>query len=106
MPPTDVECAHPALEFARITRHFGVDGREAMLAHLTGTVATLTQNAVRGIPIGQSQGQRVVVAAHAWVEQACDEVYGLDYEDLGVVAPGIEIAQMQHERLRSRTFMS
>lgn len=106
VPKVDVECAHPALEFARIARHFGVVGEEAILAHLTGTVATLTQNAVRGIPVGQSEGQKVIVAAHTWIERACEQVYELEYDDLGVVAPGLEIAQMQHERLRSRTFMS
>lgn len=106
VPVTNVEYAHPALEFARITRHFEVPGDEAMLAHLTGTVATLIQNAVRGIPIGQSEGQRVITAAHEWIERACKEAHTLDYGDLGAVAPGLEIAQMQHEWLRSRTFMS
>lgn len=106
VPVTDVEYAHPALEFARITRHFEVPASEAILAHLTGTVATLTQNAVRGIPIGQSEGQRIITAAHEWIERACEEVHTLDAGDLGVVAPGLEIAQMQHEWLRSRTFMS
>lgn len=106
VPVTDVEYAHPALEFARITRHFGVPRDEAILAHLTGAVGTLTQNAVRGIPIGQSEGQRIITASHAWIEHACEKVHTIDYGDLGVVAPGLEIAQMQHEYLRSRTFMS
>ncbi len=106
VPQTDIEYAHPAWEFARIARHFGVEMDDAILAHLTGTVSTLTQNAVRGIPIGQSAGQRVLVAAHAWVEHACRETHTLNHDDFGVVAPGIEIAQMQHERLRARMFMS
>lgn len=106
VPATDIEYAHPAWEFARITRHFGVSMEDSVLAHLTGTVGTLTQNAVRGIPIGQAAGQRVLTAAHAWIEQACQEVHSLDHDDLGVVAPGLEIAQMQHERLRQRMFMS
>lgn len=104
--PTDVEHAHPAWEFARITRHFAVPVEQAVLAHLFGTVSTLTQNAVRGIPIGQSAGQRVLTRAHDWVEQAWREVKSLDLVDLGVVGPGLEIAQMQHERLRQRMFMS
>lgn len=106
VPMRDVEIAHPALEFAQITRHFDVPMNEAIQAHLTGTVGTLTQNAVRGIPIGQSNGQKVVTAAHDWVEHACQKVHSLDYDDLGLIAPGLEIAQMQHERLRARMFMS
>jgi urease accessory protein len=106
VPATDVEFAHPALEFARIARHFEVDLDEAILAHLTGTASTLTQNAVRSIPIGQTDGQRVIAAAHAWIGHACEVVHTLEYGDLGMVAPGMEIAQMQHERLRARIFMS
>ncbi len=30
VPNADVECAHPALKFARIARHFGVVGEEAI----------------------------------------------------------------------------
>lgn len=106
MPAAEIACAHPALEFARITRHHGVPVGDAMLAHLTGTVSTLTQNAVRGIPIGQTDGQRVLSAAHAWIARACEVVWTLDIGDLGAVAPGVEIAQMQHEHLRARIFMS
>lgn len=105
-PPTDVELAHPALEFARIARHVGVSCEDAIVGHLTGTANTLTQNAVRGIPIGQSDGQLVVATAHAWIEHAVEVVWTLSEEDLGAVAPGLEIAQMQHERLRARMFMS
>ena len=106
VPATDVEFAHPALEFARIARHFDVPCHDAIVGHLTGTANTLTQNAVRGIPIGQSGGQRVVVAAHAWIQHAAESVGSLTEDDLGQVAPGLEIAQMQHERLRARMFMS
>lgn len=106
VPATDVELAHPAVEFARIARAMGVACEDAMIGHLTGAASTLTQNAVRGIPIGQSDGQRVLTAAHAWIDQACQTVWTLSTDDLGTVAPGLEIAQMQHERLRARMFMS
>ena len=106
VPATRIEHAHPAWEFARITRHFAVPMEDSILAHLAGTVGTITQNAVRGIPIGQSAGQRVITRAHQWVDEACHVVATLDHCELGVVGPGLEIAQMQHERLRHRMFMS
>lgn len=106
MPSTTGELAHPAIEFARITHHYGVEMHEAIVAHLTGAVSTLTQNAVRGIPIGQSAGQMVITTAHKWIARTVDQVNGLDHDDLGMVAPGLEIAQTQHERLRARMFMS
>lgn len=106
VPAVDIEIAHPALEFARVMMHYNIDMNDAITAHLTGTVASLTQNAVRGIPIGQSDGQRVITAAHAWIDAAVKNVAALAHNELGAVAPGLEIAQMQHEKLRARMFMS
>lgn len=106
VPQRTTEIAHPAIEFACIAEHFGVPLDDTITGHLTGTVNTLTQNAVRGIPIGQAAGQRVVTAAHDWIEAARRTVHTLEYSDLGMTAPGLEIAQMQHERLRARMFMS
>lgn len=106
VPNVDAEFAHPAIEFARIARFHDVQLDDAIIAHLTGTVGSLTQNAVRGIPIGQSDGQLVITTAHTWIDQACTQVHTLDYDDLGMVAPGLEVAQTQHETLRARMFMS
>jgi urease accessory protein len=102
----DVECGHPALEFGRAALHAGIDADTAVLAHLTSSITSLTQNAVRGIPLGQSAGQRVLAASHAWVECAVETSRTLTLRDLGAAAPGLDIAQMQHERLRARMFMS
>lgn len=106
MPPTPVECAHPALEFARVTRYYGIDRDQATLAHLTGVVQSLTINAVRAIPLGQTDGQRLIARAHDWVADVCAVVPCLGYDDFGAAAVGLEIAQMQHEQLRARMFMS
>lgn len=106
LPRCGTELAHPAIEFARITRHFDIPLDDAIVGHLTATVITLTQNAVRAIPIGQSAGQRIVTVAHGWVDTAASMVQELDHSHLGIAAPGLEIAQMRHQRLRARMFMS
>lgn len=106
MPDTSAEPAHPALEFARITRHFDIALDVAVVGHLMATVTTLTQNAVRSIPLGQTAGQKVIADAHAWVDTAVAAVRDLDRSDLGAIVPGLEIAQMRHERLSARMFMS
>lgn len=79
---------------------------EAVAAHLYASVMSLTQNAVRGIPLGQDAGQRVVRRAQEWVLRAVEVSRGLHPDDLGAIAPGLEIAQMRHERQRARMFMS
>ena len=75
-------------------------------AHLQSSVVSLTQNAVRAIPLGQDAGQRAIASVREDVRAAVRRIGGLDEMDLGAAAPGIEISQMRHERQRARMFMS
>lgn len=97
---------HPAIAFAAALRPLGTDVAELIQMFLFSTVTSLTQNAVRGIPIGQDAGQRVQRRMHDAVAAATEHVLSLDPGDLGAAAPGLEISQMRHERLRARMFMS
>ncbi len=98
--------SHPALVWAVIVRDLRVDVDKAVAAHVYATVIALTQNAVRGIPLGQNTGQRVIRQAQTWVERAVERSATLDRDDLGAVSPGLEIAQMQHQQQLARLFMS
>ncbi|MFQ4150205.1 urease accessory protein UreF [Arthrobacter sp. LAPM80] len=101
------ECAgHPALAFAIAGKNLGVPLAELLGTYLFSAVTSLTQNAIRGIPLGQSAGQRVLRAAHQEVGDGVVLIQTLGREDFGVTAPGLEIGQMQHERQRARMFMS
>ncbi|AKK10586.1 urease accessory protein UreF [Corynebacterium uterequi] len=98
--------AHPALVWALCARDVGLTADAAMTHHLYATAITLTQNAVRAVPLGQNAGQRILRDAHGWVDAAVDAALSLDAADLGLVAPGLELAQLRHARLHSRMFMS
>ena len=101
------QCAgHPALAFAIAGKNLGVPLAELLSSYLFSTATSLTQNAIRGIPLGQSAGQRVLAAAHKEVGDAVVLAQTLAREDFGITVPGLEIAQMQHERQRARMFMS
>ncbi|WP_347109220.1 urease accessory protein UreF [Paenarthrobacter sp. S56] len=97
---------HQPLAFAVVARSLGVPLPEALAAYCFATVTSLTQNAVRAIPLGQNAGQRVLRAAHDAVAAAVEAVPNLHRDDLGAVSPGLEISQMRHERQRARMFMS
>lgn len=84
----------------------GVGEREAVDAYLMQLANSMTQNAIRAIPLGQDAGQRVLVGAYSTIERAGDMTMEHTLADLGAVAPRLEVAQMQHEALRSRMFMS
>lgn len=97
---------HQPLAFAVVARSLGVPLQEALAAYLFATATSLTQNAVRAIPLGQNAGQRVLRKAHDDVAAAINVIAHLAPDDLGAVTPGLEIAQMRHERQRARMFMS
>ncbi len=97
---------HQPLAFAVVARSLGVPSTEALAAYLFATVTSLTQNAVRAIPLGQNAGQRLLRKAHDDVAAAVGRVGHLTPDDFGAVSPGLEISQMRHERQRARMFMS
>lgn len=97
---------HPAVAWALAAFAAHIDEETAVASHAFATATALTQNAVRGIPLGQMAGQRVLRAIAPDIEHACAKSAELDDLDLGVVSPGLEIAQMQHEYQRARMFMS
>lgn len=98
--------AHQAVAFALIGVDHGAPSPVLVRAYLFATVTSLTQNAVRAIPLGQNAGQRVLGMMRARVITAEHRIRSLTLEDLGAVSPGLEIAQMQHETQRARMFMS
>lgn len=97
---------HPALAFAMMAFHVGVEKGTAVLSCLYSSVSGMVQNGVRAIPLGQTDGQKLLRELQPLLEQAAHQVQRLTIDDLGVVAPGLECAQMRHEQLHIRLFMS
>jgi urease accessory protein len=97
---------HQPLAFAVVARSLGVPLTEALGAYLFAAVTSLTQNAVRAIPLGQNAGQRLLRKAADDVAAAIERIARLTPDDFGAVSPGLEISQMRHERQRARMFMS
>lgn len=97
---------HQPLAFAVVARSLGVPLHEALAAYLFATATSLTQNAVRAIPLGQNAGQRLLRQAADDVAAAVERIPHLTPDDFGALSPGLEISQMRHERQRARMFMS
>ncbi len=97
---------HQPLAFAVVARSLEVPLHEALTAYLFAAVTSLTQNAVRAIPLGQNAGQRLLRHAADDVAAAVERIPHLTPDDFGAVSPGLEISQMRHERQRARMFMS
>jgi urease accessory protein len=97
---------HPAIVFTITAHNLGVSKSTAILFYLYSVVSSIVQNAVRGIPLGQTAGQKIIHDVQSVLVQAAEAIGKLDEEDFGIVSPGIELSQMRHERVNIRIFMS
>lgn len=97
---------HPAIVLATVYYSLNISKKEAIETFLFTTISSLVQNAVRGIPIGQTAGQKIVMDIQSLVKESVESILRLSPDDLGAGSPGLEIAQMHHERLHVRLFMS
>ncbi len=97
---------HPAVVLAAVYHSLAIPKKAAIETFLFTNLSSNVQNAVRGIPIGQTDGQRILVQLQPFIKDAVDSIMHLSSDDLGAGSPGLEIAQMHHERLNVRLFMS
>lgn len=97
---------HPAIAFAIITHHLDVPLPAALLSYMYSSTTSVIQNGVRAIPLGQTDGQRLIQEAQAPLRQAVMRIDELEEADFGMTSPGLELSQMRHEQLQIRLFMS
>ncbi len=97
---------HPAIVFTIVGYALQAEKDTTILYYLYSTVTSLVQNAVRAIPLGQTTGQKIIYTFQKELRQATDKIMQLDRDEFGVVSPGLELSQMQHERVGIRIFSS
>ncbi|WP_234978381.1 urease accessory protein UreF [Bacillus tuaregi] len=97
---------HSALVFAMVLEGQKVDLETTLSCYVFATASSLTQNAVRGIPLGQTDGQRILRELEPFFQDLVKKVLKQSEECFGACAPGLEIAQMKHEDLSVRLFSS
>ena len=98
-----------ALLSAALGAALGV-GAWALLATFTdlwtGFCALLVGAALRLLPLGQMEGQRVLWRLHPVIWRVAREAAVRDPADLSAFAPGLDIAAMRHASLETRLFRS
>ncbi len=97
---------HHPLAFGLAGSALGWPPEAAARAYLYSTTALLVGAALRLLPLGQLDGQRILWAAAPLIERLSREAEGKGPADLWSFAPGIEIAGMRHAGLDARLFRS
>lgn len=92
------EPSFPAV-FAHAVRAWGLGAREALTAYLWAWLENQVMAAVKAVPLGQTDGQKMLLALGAKLQD-------VDEEEPGNFAPGLAILSSRHETQYSRLFRS
>jgi len=97
-------CYPVAVGAAAARRHLDAD--LTVTLYLQAFAANLVSAAVRGVPLGQTEGQRVLAALAPICAQIAEQSRDMTLEDLHSTAFASDIAAMRHETLQPRIFRS
>lgn len=96
--PDSEEISFP-MAFACAVRHWAIEPRQALVAYLWSWLENQVMAALKAVPLGQTDAQKMLLALGARLHDATDE-------DTGNFAPGLAIASSRHETQYSRLFRS
>jgi urease accessory protein len=97
---------HHALVFGLVAQHLGFDMESTLLAYLYAVLTGLVAAALRLVPLGQSDGQRLLHELASLSRDLIAQYGALQPEEAWSATPGLDIRSMQHERLYSRLYRS
>jgi urease accessory protein len=101
----DGPLAYPIVVAAACAGH-GIALVPALHAFLHSVMANLVSAGVRLIPLGQTDGQRVLAALEAPIAQAAARALVTKIDDIGAATLRADIAGMRHETQYTRLFRS
>ena len=84
----------------------GIPLSEGLHAYLHAFASSLVSAGIRLIPLGQSDGQRVITALEPHVRSSAARALETPLEELGAATPMIDWTSMKHETQGTRLFRS
>ena len=103
---TSQEECNFAIAYSLVTQAWQLPLEEAAIAFLHSWAANLVSAAVRAVPLGQTEGQRLLQQLNEPIRTAHIEITAMTESDLMACNWGVSLASMQHEGLYSRLFRS
>lgn len=97
--------SYPVL-YGCVCRLLGIDLEEGLAAYIFSTANTLTQSALKLIPLGNVEAQSVLFEMEGVMDQVCRLAEATGIENITNFCPGIDIASLRHEELPVRLYMS
>ncbi|MGB3640687.1 MAG: urease accessory UreF family protein [Rivularia sp. (in: cyanobacteria)] len=98
-----IHCLHPVI-FGAVASVASLSERDAVLAFLHGLVTSILGAAIRLSVLGHIQTQQVLLGLAPDIEAVWSTAASMNLDQMWSCTPAIDIAQMQHPKLRERLF--
>lgn len=98
--------AHYCIIFGMYAQLLNIPIHDTMLAFYYNSAAGLITNCVKLVPLGQLDGQDMMLGLQDLLYRLAVDTLTIDREMVGLCNIGFDIRCMQHERLYSRLYMS
>ena len=92
--------------FAHAASHWRIDPESALVAYLWSWLENQVMAAVKALPLGQTDGQRVLFSLGERLEEVARRAAALDEDEFENFAPGLARLSSNHETQYSRLFRS
>lgn len=99
------EPAFPAA-FAAAVVAWKIDPHEALQAYLWSGLENQVMAAVKAVPLGQTDGQKILLALGERIAPLAAQAAAMSDDELGNFAPGLALLSSRHETQYSRIFRS
>ncbi|MDI6027360.1 urease accessory protein UreF [Corticibacterium sp. UT-5YL-CI-8] len=92
--------------FALAAEHWALPAGEALRGLMWSVVESQVAASIRLVPLGQTAGQRILIAADEVIERAAVHAESLPDDEIGNASIGMAMASAWHETQYSRLFRS
>lgn len=92
--------------YGLVCGRIGLDMEKAMESFVFSTVNALVQSAVKLIPLGNKQAQKILLELYPAMEETVRKGLKTPVSEISNFCPGIDIASIAHESLPTRLYMS
>ncbi|HJL15646.1 MAG TPA: urease accessory UreF family protein [Sandaracinaceae bacterium LLY-WYZ-13_1] len=92
--------------FALAGHRLGLDARTTVCGYAWSWLESSVQAAVKLVPLGQTDGQRILLALGGGLERLAEDALRVPDDAIGALAPGFALASALHETQHTRLFRS
>jgi len=92
--------------YARFCQYWKIPLQEALTAFAWSWVENQVAAMIKLVPLGQTQGQKMMLAMDEFILQSVERATSNPYEGIGASLPNLAILSSQHESQYSRLFRS